>query len=127
MTEIVSLEALAELVRPGQSIAIPVEGVSMAATAALIETGATDLHLVCVPISGMQADMLIGAGMVGTLETSAVSLGEAGGAPRFGDRRPRRRVQHDGCDLPRDPCRPARRARKACRSCRSAASSAAIC
>lgn len=84
MAEIVSLEALAELVRPGQSIAIPVEGVSMAATAALIETGVTDLRIVCVPISGMQADLLIGAGMVGALETSAVSLGEAGGAPRFG-------------------------------------------
>jgi len=84
MAEIVSLEALAELVRPGQSIAIPVEGVSMAATAALIEAGVTDLRIVCVPISGMQADLLIGAGMVGALETSAVSLGEAGGAPRFG-------------------------------------------
>jgi glutaconate CoA-transferase, subunit A len=83
MTEIVSLEALAADVRPGQSLAIPVAGVSMAATAALIEAGARDLQLICVPVSGMQADLLIGAGTVGAIETSAVSLGEAGGAPRF--------------------------------------------
>lgn len=83
MTEIVSLEALAADIKPGQSLAIPVTGVSMAATAALIEAGARDLKVVCVPISGMQVDLLIGAGAVGEIETSAVSLGEAGGAPRF--------------------------------------------
>ena len=83
MTEIVSLEALAADVRPGQSLAIPVTGVSMAATAALIEADVGDLRLICVPTSGMQADLLIGAGAVGEIETSAVSLGEAGGAPRF--------------------------------------------
>ncbi len=83
MTEIVSLEALAADVAPGQSLAIPVTGVSMAATAALIEAGVRDLRLICVPVSGMQADLLIGAGAVGGIETSAVSLGEAGGAPRF--------------------------------------------
>ena len=85
MTEIVSLEALAARVRPGQSLAVPVEnaGVSMAATAALIEAGVTGLKLICVPMSGMQADLLIGAGAVAAIETSAVSLGEAGGAPRF--------------------------------------------
>lgn len=83
MTEIVSLEAMAGAVKPGQSLAIPVAGVSMAATAALIEAGARDLRLICVPISSMQADLLIGAGVVSEVETSAVSLGEAGGAPRF--------------------------------------------
>jgi glutaconate CoA-transferase subunit A len=83
MTEIVSLETLAGEVRPGQSLAIPVTGVSMAATAALIEKGVHDLRLICIPISSMQADLLIGAGTVSEIETSAVSLGEAGGAPRF--------------------------------------------
>jgi len=85
MTDIVSLQALAALIEPGQSVAIPVDnaGVSMAATAALIEAGITDLKLVCVPISGLQADLLIGAKAVASLETSAISLGEAGGAPRF--------------------------------------------
>ena len=83
MTEIVSLEALAARVAPGQSLAIPVTGVAMAATAALIESGATGLKLICVPVSGLQADLLIGARAVSSIETSAVSLGEAGGAPRF--------------------------------------------
>ena len=86
MTDIVSLEALTARIQSGQSIAVPVDnaGVSMAATAALIEAGVTGLKLVCVPTSGMQADLLIGAGAVAAIETSAVSLGEAGGAPRFG-------------------------------------------
>jgi glutaconate CoA-transferase subunit A len=86
MTEIVSLEALTARIAPRQSIAVPVDnaGVSMAATAALIEAGVTGVRLVCVPTSGMQADLLIGAGAVAAIETSAVSLGEAGGAPRFG-------------------------------------------
>lgn len=83
MTEIVSLEALAAEFRPGQSLAVPVTGVSMAATAALIEAAIHDIKLICVPVSSMQADLLIGAGAVGAIETSAVSLGEAGGAPRF--------------------------------------------
>lgn len=85
MTEIVALEALAARVAPGQSLAVPVDGsgVAMAATAALLESGVRDLKLICVPISGMQADLLIGAGAVASLETSAVSLGEGGPAPRF--------------------------------------------
>lgn len=85
MTEMVALEVLASRVAPGQSLAIPVDGsgVAMAATVALLETGIRDLKLICVPISGLQADLLIGAGAVASLETSAVSLGEAGPAPRF--------------------------------------------
>lgn len=87
MGEIVSLEALAAQVRPGMRLAVPADysGVAMAATAAIIANGPKNLHLVCVPISGMQGDMLIGASLVGTLETSAVTLGEAGSAPRFVD------------------------------------------
>ncbi len=85
MGEIVSLEALAGAVRDGTKIAVPTDysGVAMAATAAIIAAGPKNIHLVCVPASGMQADMLIGAGVVGTVETSAVTLGESGGAPRF--------------------------------------------
>jgi glutaconate CoA-transferase subunit A len=55
----------------------------MAATRALVRRGVRNLHLVCVPISGLQADVLIGAGCVRTIETSAVTLGEFGTAPRF--------------------------------------------
>jgi glutaconate CoA-transferase subunit A len=55
----------------------------MAATRALIRRGVRRLHLVALPTSSLQADLLIGAGCVETLETSAVSLGEFGPAPRF--------------------------------------------
>lgn len=76
---------LAERIRPGMRLALPVDyaGVSMAMTWAMIERGAGDLHIVCVPTAGMQVDMLIGAGLVKCVETSGLSLGEAGGAPRF--------------------------------------------
>ena len=55
----------------------------MAATRALIRRGIKRLHLIALPTSSLQADLLIGAGCVETLETSAVSLGEFGAAPRF--------------------------------------------
>lgn len=79
------LRAMARHVAPSMKLALPVDyaGVSMAMTPALIERGAGDLHLICVPTGGLQVDQLIGAGLVALVETSAVSLGEAGGAPRF--------------------------------------------
>jgi glutaconate CoA-transferase subunit A len=55
----------------------------MAATRALICRHVKRLHLVALPTSSLQADLMIGAGCVETLETSAVSLGEFGPAPRF--------------------------------------------
>src|SRR5215475_15849194 len=58
-------------------------GVAMAATRALIRRGVKRLTLIALPTSSLQADMLIGASCVETLETSAVSLGELGPAPRF--------------------------------------------
>src|SRR6266700_4920369 len=69
----------------GCVLAVPREssGVPMAATRALIRRGITRLHLIALPTSSLQADLLIGAGCVETLETSAVSLGELGAAPRF--------------------------------------------
>ena len=77
-------EALAPIV-DGCVLAIPREssGVAMAATRALIRRGVKHLALVALPTSSLQADMLIGAGCVESLETSAVSLGEFGLAPRF--------------------------------------------
>src|SRR6202140_152618 len=58
-------------------------GVAMAATRALIRRGIKRLHVVALPTSSLQADLLIGAGAIDTIETSAVSLGEFGPAPRF--------------------------------------------
>jgi glutaconate CoA-transferase subunit A len=55
----------------------------MAATRALIRRGVRHLRLIALPTSSLQADLLIGAGCLGSIETSAVSLGEFGLAPRF--------------------------------------------
>src|SRR3954468_11542431 len=77
-------EALAAI-PDGAMVVVPREssGVPMEATRALIRRDIRRLHLVALPTSTLQADMLIGAGCVETLETSAVSLGEFGPAPRF--------------------------------------------
>jgi glutaconate CoA-transferase subunit A len=80
-----SLDELIAPIAAGCKLAVPREtsGVAMAATCALIRRGIAGLHLVALPTSSLQADLLIGAGAVATLETSAVSLGEFGPAPRF--------------------------------------------
>ncbi|MCO4838936.1 MAG: CoA synthetase [Rhodobacteraceae bacterium] len=69
----------------GCKLALPVDyaGVSMAMIQPILDSGVRDLDLVCVPTGGLQADILIGAGRVRSLETSAMTLGEAGGAPCF--------------------------------------------
>ncbi|MEX2519981.1 MAG: CoA-transferase [Paracoccaceae bacterium] len=75
---------LAALVPDGASVAIAKEPLSpIALAAALIRRGARDLHLVTVPTAGLVADLLIGAGAVRLVETSGISLGEFGPAPRF--------------------------------------------
>src|SRR5471030_2690875 len=80
-----SLDDALAIIADGCMLVVPreVSGVPMAATSALIRRGVKRLHLVALPTSSLQADLLIGAGCVDTLETSAVSLGEFGPAPRF--------------------------------------------
>src|SRR6516162_896902 len=80
-----SLNDALAAVTDGCMVVVPreVSGVPMAATRALIRRGVKRLHLVALPTSSLQADLLIGAGCIETLETSAVSLGEFGPAPRF--------------------------------------------
>ena len=56
---------------------------AMAVVHALIRRNAENLKLLGVPVLGLSADLLIGAGCVAEIESSAVSLGEAGLAPRF--------------------------------------------
>ena len=87
MTDIITLEQLAGRAADGATLAVPPEYsfVAMAVTRALVRRGARDLGLLTVPQSGFQADLLIGAGCVTTIETAAVSLGEFGKAPRFTD------------------------------------------
>jgi glutaconate CoA-transferase, subunit A len=77
-------EALAPIT-DGCALLVPREtaGVAMAATRALIRRGVRRLDLITLPTATLQADMLIGAGCVASIETSAVSLGEFGAAPRF--------------------------------------------
>jgi len=84
-TGFASVDELAARVPDGCLLAVPKDegGVSMAATRALIRRGVRNLHLLCVPTSGMQADMLIGAGCVATVECGAVTLDEFGLAPCF--------------------------------------------
>lgn len=79
------LDALAAAIPDGAAVAIPADtyGVAMAATRVLVKRRPRRLQLVCVPTSGIQADVLIGAGCAAQIETSAVSLGEHGTAPRF--------------------------------------------
>ena len=86
MTAITDIAGLAARIPSGAKLALPADygGVSNALTGEILRAGVRDLHLVCVPTGGLQVDILIGAGRVATLETSAVSLGEAGAAPCFG-------------------------------------------
>ena len=84
---IASLENLVEGIQDGASVAVAPDysGCAMAAVRTLIRRGARDLHLLAVPQAGFQADMLIGAGCVASLEAAAITLGEHGFAPRFTD------------------------------------------
>ena len=85
MTAFVSPVELAAKIKSGVKLAVPPDnsGASVGLTKYIIGNGVSSLHLICAPIGGLQVDMLVGAGLVSTIETSAVSLGEAGGAPSF--------------------------------------------
>jgi glutaconate CoA-transferase subunit A len=80
-----SLDDLVAAIPDCALLAVPKDssGVAMAATRALVRRGVRNLHLLCVPTGGLQADILIGAGAIAVLETSAVTMGEFGTAPRF--------------------------------------------
>ncbi|MGI9490946.1 MAG: CoA transferase subunit A, partial [Geminicoccaceae bacterium] len=69
----------------GASLALAPDysGCSLAVVRALLQRGARGLHLIGVPQLGYQADLLIGAGCVASVESAAVTLGEFGPAPCF--------------------------------------------
>lgn len=81
-----SPDDLAQLAPDGASVIIakdPSAPVGLAE--ALIRRRARNLHLITLPTGSYAADLLIGAGCVGIVETSGVSLGEFGAAGRFVD------------------------------------------
>lgn len=82
-----SLEQLAASIPDGALLALPPDNsLSPCELArALVRRGARGLRLLGVPVSGYATDLLIGAGCVASVQTSAVTLGEAGTAPRFAD------------------------------------------
>ena len=76
---------LAAQIPDGALLALPPDN-SLAPCAfarALVRRGARGLRLLGVPVSGWATDLLIGAGCVAQVQTSAVTLGEAGLASRF--------------------------------------------
>ena len=80
-------DSLAALIPDGALIALPPDYSmpAMAVVRALILQKKKNLKLLGVPVLGLCADLLIGAGCVAEVESSAVSLGEAGLAPRFSE------------------------------------------
>ncbi|HEX9395117.1 MAG TPA: CoA synthetase [Burkholderiales bacterium] len=80
-------EDLAALIEDGARVALPPDYSmpAMEVVRFLIMKKSRGLRLLGVPVLGLCADLLIGAGCVAEVETSAVSLGEAGLAPRFTD------------------------------------------
>ena len=79
------LSQLVANIADGARLAVPPSrsGAAIAATHALIAREIRDLHLVAIPTSGLQADLLIGAGCVATVESAGITLDEQGQAPRF--------------------------------------------
>jgi len=86
MTVVVDLDQLVARIPDGCRLALAADyysGCAMAVVRRLIARGIRNLHLLGIPTLGFQADMLIGAGCVATVESAAVTIGEYGPAPRF--------------------------------------------
>ena len=79
------VDTLAASVPDGSLLALPPDNSlpPCAFVHALVRRGVRGLRLLGVPVSGYVTDVLIGAGCVASVQTSAVTLGEAGMAPRF--------------------------------------------
>jgi glutaconate CoA-transferase subunit A len=99
----ISADEIASRIPDGVLIGVPKEesGVAMEVTRALIRRRAQNLRILTVPVSSMQADLLIGADCVSEIETSGISMGEFGSAPNF------RTAVEDGTITVRDATCPA--------------------
>ena len=80
-----SPDDIAAAVPEGALVALPPDYSmpAMAVVHSLIRAKKRNLRLLGVPVLGLSADLLIGAGCAAEVHSSAVSLGEAGLAPRF--------------------------------------------
>lgn len=82
-------DRVASLIEDGDLVALPsafsgrFSAAAMSLTRALIRRGVERLHLLGVPALGFQADLLIGAGCVSTVEAGSTLLYEYGPARRF--------------------------------------------
>jgi glutaconate CoA-transferase subunit A len=83
MARFVELDEAARLVPDGCLLGVG-RLPPMALVRALLRRGAHDLDLVSAPTGGLAEDLLIAAGAVRSLHTSAVDLAEHGLAPNFG-------------------------------------------
>jgi glutaconate CoA-transferase, subunit A len=92
VSKVINLEALSDLVSPGQSVALGGAWMSnhpMAAVRQLIRDGIGDLHVID-SLASIDVDLLVAAGLVRELTFSMVSLEAFGLAPSF------RRAVQDG-------------------------------
>jgi glutaconate CoA-transferase subunit A len=82
---VTTAETLAASIPDGSHLALAPDysGCSLTTIRAFIRRNARDLHLTGLPQLGLQADLLIGAGCVTSIETAAISLGDLGIAPAF--------------------------------------------
>jgi glutaconate CoA-transferase subunit A len=83
--QMMTVEELADSIPDGSSVAIPPDysGCAMEAVRWLMRRKVRRLRLIGVPSCGFQADWLIGAGCVASVEAAAMTLGEYGVPPRF--------------------------------------------
>ena len=84
--KLMPLEEAAAVVRDGSLVGLStavLDNAPMAFLRALIRHGAKQLQLVTLTGGGLNADLLIGAGVVTEYETCSCSLGTYGPAPNF--------------------------------------------
>lgn len=72
-----------DVVALAHTISADFSAAAMVATPALVRRGIKRLHLIGVPALSLQADILIGAGCVATVESGSILLYEYGAANRF--------------------------------------------
>ncbi|MBW2145747.1 MAG: hypothetical protein JRG73_05145 [Deltaproteobacteria bacterium] len=79
------LEQAVRLINDGDKVAVGghMEMAPLALKREMIRQGRKNLRLVTVPRGAIGVDMLIGAGMVHSIETAQVVMDEYGSAPNF--------------------------------------------